>query len=144
MQLQELLRHYGATEEAPTNNRRGSRESTPTETNKLFLDLPSDIQDVVRPYLESKFQLASSLTSAKGVIFSPDMSFRRWLYQWMRQLVVHFASGLLHLMHMFEPQRECNLLSLLLCSLLVCVQIATSSLTIMLATLPHLRLPSCL
>lgn len=94
LQVQELLRHYGTTEEPPRNNRRGSRESTPTESNKLFLDLPGHIQDVVRPYLESKFQLASSLTSTEGVIFSPDMSFRRWLYQWMRQLVVHHASGL--------------------------------------------------
>lgn len=91
--MQELLRHYGASEEQAAGSRRGSRESTPTETNTLFLELPVVIQDVVRPYLDSKFQLASSATSAKGTIFTPDMSFRRWLYLWMRQLVVHYASG---------------------------------------------------
>ena len=88
-----MLRRYGATEQQPALSRRGSRESTPTESNSLFLELPTDIQDVVRPYLESKFQLASTATAAKGVIFLPEISFRRWLYLWMRQLVVHYASG---------------------------------------------------
>lgn len=96
--LQELLRRYGATEQQPAPSRRSSRESTPTESNSLFLELPTDIQDVVRPYLESKFQLASTATAAKGVIFLPEISFRRWLYLWMRQLVVHYASGAFQLL----------------------------------------------
>ena len=95
--FQELLRHYGMSEEPATiaHRSRGSREGTPTETNTLFLHLPSDIQNVARPYLDSKFQLQSNTLRATGVIFKPDMSFRRWLASWMRQLTEHHASGLL-------------------------------------------------
>ena len=95
--LQELLRHYGLSEEpaAITHRSRGSREGSPTETNTLFLHLPADIQNVARPYLDSKFQLQSNTLRATGVIFKPDMSFRRWLASWMRQLTEHHASGLL-------------------------------------------------
>lgn len=91
--VQELLKHYGTAEVQPAASRRGSRESTPTESNMLFLELPSDIQDVVRPYLESKFQLAGNKTSSKGIIFMPAISFRKWLYLWMRHLVVYHSSG---------------------------------------------------
>ena len=95
--LQELLRHYGMSEEpaATTHRSRGSREGTPTDTNTLFQHLPDEIQNVVRPYLDSKFQLQSNTLRATGVIFKPDMSFRRWLASWMRQLTEHHASGLL-------------------------------------------------
>ena len=72
---------------------RGSREGTPTETNTLFLGLPPDIQNVARPYLDSKFQLQSNSLQASGVLFKPHMSFRRWLASWMRQLTEHHASG---------------------------------------------------
>ncbi len=101
MYAQELLRHYGTAEEPTTHRSRGSRESTPTETNTLFLELPADIQNVVRPYLDSKFQLQSSALRASGVIFKPDMSFRRWLASWMRQLTEHHASGLDHMSTLF-------------------------------------------
>ncbi|KAL3137629.1 hypothetical protein ABBQ38_004906 [Trebouxia sp. C0009 RCD-2024] len=91
--IQELLRHYGVSEEPVTHKSRGSREGTPTETNTLFLHLPPDIQNVARPYLDSKFQLQSNSLRASGVIFTPEMSFRRWLASWMRQLTEHHASG---------------------------------------------------
>ena len=93
--MQELLRHYRASEEPKSHRSRGSRESTPTETNTLFLELPYDIQSVVRPYLDSKFQLQTLPLRATGVIFKPDMSFRRWLASWMRQLIENHASGML-------------------------------------------------
>lgn len=93
--MQELLRNYGMSEEPVTHRSRGSREGTPTETNTLFLHLPADIQNVARPYLDSKFQLQSNTLRATGVIFNPEMSFRRWLACWMRQLTEHHASGLL-------------------------------------------------
>lgn len=92
--LQELLKRYGTTEESRTHRSRGSRESTPTETNTLFIELPSDIQNVVRPYLDSKFQLHGSTARISGVIIRSDMSFRRWLTSWMRQLTEHHASGM--------------------------------------------------
>ena len=90
---QEVLKHYGTAEEPASHRSRGSRESSPTETNTLFIELPEEVQNVVRPYLDSKFQLQGSTLLAPGVVIRPDMTFRRWLTSWMRQLTGLHASG---------------------------------------------------
>ncbi len=90
---QEVLKHYGIAEEPTSHRSRGSRESTPTETNTLFIELPEEVQNVVRPYLDSKFQLQGGTLLAPGIIIRPDMTFRRWLTSWMRQLTGLHASG---------------------------------------------------
>ncbi len=48
---------------------------------------------MVRPYLDSKFQLQGGTLLAPGVIIRPDMTFRRWLTSWMRHLTGLHASG---------------------------------------------------
>jgi len=88
-----VLKHYGTAEEPTSHRSRGSRESTPTETNTLFIELPEEVQNVVRPYLDSKFQLQGSTLLAPGIVIRPDMTFRRWLTSWMRQLTGLHASG---------------------------------------------------
>ncbi|KAL0053239.1 hypothetical protein WJX82_003001 [Trebouxia sp. C0006] len=110
--IQEVLKHYGTAEEPTSHRSRGSRESTPTETNTLFIELPEEVQNVVRPYLDSKFQLQGGTLLAPGVIIRPDMTFRRWLTSWMRQLTGLHASG--ELLPMFKacmPVTRCDIQS---------------------------------
>ncbi|KAL0029509.1 hypothetical protein WJX79_000191 [Trebouxia sp. C0005] len=85
--IQEVLKHYGTAEE-PTSH------------------------SVVRPYLDSKFQLQGGTSLAPGVIIRPDMTFRRWLTSWMRQVTGLHASG--ELLPMFKacmPVTRCDIQS---------------------------------
>ena len=86
--LQELLK---ACRKAPAA---GTAASAP-ENNSLFRVLPEDIQSVIRPYLDSKFELISSGTVHQGVVFGsvPDMPFGMWLYRWMVQMKQHMSGA---------------------------------------------------
>ena len=52
-------------------------------------------QAIVRPYLDSKFAVRSAGSSRRGVVFgsTPGLSFHRWLFQWLKQLVGQAAGA---------------------------------------------------
>ena len=94
--MQELLREYGQ----PTRNRqsrgRGSRESSPAHENTLYAVLPQDVKALVQPYMDSKYALkGGSGTVVSGLVYTSELeiSFRKWLHVWLRQLVDTHASG---------------------------------------------------
>lgn len=121
--IQELLRHYsqaeglqelaaqaqaqgGGSEGRGQQRQRGSREVSPAATagpsgagavegNLLFAALAGEVQAIVRPYLDSKYQIRGVGHRPLGIVFGslPDLSFRRWLFLWLSQLVQHHASG---------------------------------------------------
>ena len=51
------------------------------------------MQPLLRPYLESKYALKSVARQPEGIVFSPDLGFRRWLSRWMKQMVAYYATG---------------------------------------------------
>ncbi len=51
------------------------------------------MQPLLRPYLESKYALKSVARQPEGIVFSPDVGFRRWLSRWMKQMVAYYATG---------------------------------------------------
>lgn len=57
---------------------------------------PCPRQAIVRPYLDSKYQIKGIVQRPLGTLFSPGMSFRKWLFLWLSQLVQHHASGEAH------------------------------------------------
>ncbi|KAK9914842.1 hypothetical protein WJX75_001188 [Coccomyxa subellipsoidea] len=91
--IQEIFNHYG------------NEEGGPSESNSLFLALPTDTQALVRPYLDSKFSLLSTPVP-QGVIFGTARgnTFQKWMYNWPRQLTIYHATG--ELVPMFKA---CNL-----------------------------------
>ncbi|KAG8368042.1 hypothetical protein BUALT_Bualt15G0004300 [Buddleja alternifolia] len=51
------------------------------------------IKEIIAPCLTSRFQLPNVLDSAaSGPIYRPSMSFRRWIYFWIKKLTAH-ATG---------------------------------------------------
>lgn len=51
------------------------------------------VKEIIAPCLTSRFQLPSGSDSVStGPIYLPSMSFRRWIYYWIRKLTVH-ATG---------------------------------------------------
>lgn len=53
------------------------------------------LQAIVRPYLDSKYQIRGIVQRPLGTLFGSagGMSFRKWLFLWLSQLVQHHASG---------------------------------------------------
>ena len=62
-------------------------------SNTLLEQMAADVQPLLRPYLESKYALKSVARQPEGVVFSPDLGFRRWLSRWMKQMVAYYATG---------------------------------------------------
>ncbi|KAL5978485.1 hypothetical protein ACLOJK_029602 [Asimina triloba] len=60
---------------------------------RLWARFSNYVKEIIAPCLTSRFQLpnVADLTSV-GPIYKPTMSFRRWIYSWIRKLTVH-ASG---------------------------------------------------
>ncbi|XP_073033978.1 serine/threonine-protein kinase ATR isoform X1 [Primulina eburnea] len=51
------------------------------------------VKEIIAPCLTSRFQLPNvSDSAASGPIYRPSMSFRRWIYFWIKKLTVH-ATG---------------------------------------------------
>nr|POE65846.1 serine/threonine-protein kinase atr [Quercus suber] len=66
------------------DNRRGQ---------KLWDRFSNYVKEIIAPCLTSRFQLPNVADSAcTGPIYRPNMSFRRWIYNWIRKLTVH-ATG---------------------------------------------------
>ena len=62
-------------------------------SNTLLEQMAADVQPLLRPYLESKYALKSVARQPQGIVFSPDLGFRRWLSRWMKQMVAYYATG---------------------------------------------------
>ena len=89
--MQEILRKYGA--EQIDLEKEG--EEVRVQENSVFLQLPEDVQTLVKPYLDSRYVLAVSKMMPPQVVFNANgSSFRRWLYSWLRTLIENFADGM--------------------------------------------------
>ncbi|KAK1273836.1 Serine/threonine-protein kinase ATR [Acorus gramineus] len=67
------------------------------ETNnrgqRLWDRFSNYVRDIIAPCLTSRFQLPSVMDSTSiGPIYKPSMSFRRWIYFWIKKLTIH-ATG---------------------------------------------------
>ena len=88
--LQELLKHYGVE----SSETLAGTEDDIRQRNAVFMQLPEDVQTLVKPYLDSRFYLENSNVMPKAVVFVVNgSSFRRWLYSWLRTLIENFAEG---------------------------------------------------
>ncbi|CAN4112596.1 unnamed protein product [Withania somnifera] len=60
---------------------------------RLWNRFSSYVKDIIAPCLTSRFQLPSmSDSTSSGPIYRPLMSFRRWIYFWIKKLTAH-ATG---------------------------------------------------
>lgn len=50
------------------------------------------VKEIIAPCLTSRFQLPNADLPSSGHIYRPSMSFRRWIYFWIKKLTVH-ATG---------------------------------------------------
>ncbi|PSC70468.1 serine threonine-kinase ATR isoform X1 [Micractinium conductrix] len=109
--IQELLRHCRAAQGvvelaaaaaeragsgASAGQQRRSREATPADSaddNLLFSALEAEVQAIVRPYLNSKYQLRGIAERPGGTLFRTGLSFRKWIFNWLAQLMQRHASG---------------------------------------------------
>ncbi|OWM80452.1 serine/threonine-protein kinase ATR isoform X2 [Punica granatum] len=70
-----------------------SSRGTNWRGQKLWDRFSNYIKEIIAPCLTSRFQLPNVGDSASaGPIYRPSMSFRRWIYYWIRKLTTH-ASG---------------------------------------------------
>lgn len=82
--IQELLKLAGCQASGGDLNNRGQ---------KLWSRFSNYIKEIIAPCLTSRFQLPSVTDCAyTGSIYLPQMSFRRWIYFWIRKLTAH-ATG---------------------------------------------------
>jgi hypothetical protein len=89
----------GSGKKTPAKN--AQRRATPPpqpgapDSNLLFTILPAEVQAIVRPYLDSKFQYKATGKKVQGVIFRQNtgLSYRRWLALWLTQLIDTHVSG---------------------------------------------------
>ena len=51
------------------------------------------LQAIVRPYLNSKYQLRGIAERPGGTLFRTGLSFRKWIFNWLAQLMQRHASG---------------------------------------------------
>ncbi|KAI5062158.1 hypothetical protein GOP47_0022697, partial [Adiantum capillus-veneris] len=103
--IQELLKHCGCraavlgSSHSSTANKlnhmsknkaKNSLEAPLSDRGeKLWNRFSEDIKDIITPCLTSKYLLknANALVPS-GTVFRPGMSFRRWMYLWVRRLVL--------------------------------------------------------
>ncbi|CAN6463926.1 unnamed protein product [Victoria cruziana] len=82
--------------ESQVNSVKGA-STTDHETNergkRLWTRFSNYVKEIIAPCLTSKFQLQSvSESIVAGPIYRPSMSFRRWIYSWIRKLMLQ-ANG---------------------------------------------------
>ncbi|KAE8671371.1 Serine/threonine-protein kinase ATR [Hibiscus syriacus] len=70
-----------ASDSSSGNNSRGQ---------KLWDRFSNYVKEIIAPCLTSRFQLPNVADSASaGPIYRPSMSFRRWIFSWIKKLTVH-------------------------------------------------------
>uniref|UniRef100_J3MHR6 Serine/threonine-protein kinase ATR n=1 Tax=Oryza brachyantha TaxID=4533 RepID=J3MHR6_ORYBR len=92
--IQELLKLAGCQSLPNEGNR---KESSSCEMSKrgqrLWGRFSSYVKEIIAPCLTSRFHLPSvNDATLAGPIYRPTMSFRRWIYYWIRKLTSH-ATG---------------------------------------------------
>ncbi|WVZ78438.1 hypothetical protein U9M48_026147, partial [Paspalum notatum var. saurae] len=92
--IQELLKLAGC-QSSPSDD--SLRESSGCEMSyrgqKLWGRFSNYVKEIIAPCLTSRFHLPNTTDSALvGPIYRPTMSFRRWIYHWIRKLTSH-ATG---------------------------------------------------
>ncbi|KAK1414808.1 hypothetical protein QVD17_30567 [Tagetes erecta] len=97
--IQELLKIAGC-EASLDENVSASRISKVSGSTKmdgrgqrLWDRFSNYVKEIIAPCLTSRFQLPNVADSASsGPIYRPSLSFRRWIFNWVKKLIVH-ASG---------------------------------------------------
>lgn len=75
------------------SKRRNAVNETHSRGQKLWDRFSIYVKEIIAPCLTSRFQLPSTSDSAaSGPIYRPSMSFRRWIYFWIKKLNMH-ATG---------------------------------------------------
>ena len=98
--IQELLKIAGceasldASAAASMSQKLKDKKSLDNRRGKKLWDRFSNyVKEIIAPCLTSRFQLPNVADSAcAGPIYRPNMSFRRWIFNWIRKLTVH-ATG---------------------------------------------------
>ena len=98
--IQELLKIAGceasldASATASMSQKLKDKKSLDNRRGKKLWDRFSNyVKEIIAPCLTSRFQLPNVADSAcTGPIYRPNMSFRRWIFNWIRKLTVH-ATG---------------------------------------------------
>ena len=98
--IQELLKIAGceasldASAAASMSQKLKDKKSLDNRRGKKLWDRFSNyVKEIIAPCLTSRFQLPNVADSAcTGPIYRPNMSFRRWIFNWIRKLTVH-ATG---------------------------------------------------
>lgn len=96
--IQELLKFAGC--EASLDENASTKIKTTNGGNgmnnrgqKLWDRFSNYVKEIIAPCLTSRFQLPNVADSTSvGPIYDPSMSFRRWIFFWMKKLIVH-ATG---------------------------------------------------
>ncbi|KAI6701007.1 hypothetical protein NL676_015331 [Syzygium grande] len=77
---------------AGSNSKNGSADVN-SRGQKLWARFSNYVKEIIAPCLTSRFQLPNTSDSASsGPIYRPSMSFRRWIYHWIKKLTTH-ATG---------------------------------------------------
>ncbi|ONK66743.1 uncharacterized protein A4U43_C06F11490 [Asparagus officinalis] len=93
--IQELLKLAGCQGSGNGNTPKESIEilGGSNRGQRLWERFSNYVKEIIAPCLTSRFQLPNVTDLAiVGPIYRPTMSFRRWIYSWIRKLTVH-ASG---------------------------------------------------
>ncbi|XP_056170174.1 serine/threonine-protein kinase ATR isoform X2 [Syzygium oleosum] len=74
---------------AGSNSKNGSADVN-SRGQKLWARFSNYVKEIIAPCLTSRFQLPNTSDSASsGPIYRPSMSFRRWIYHWIKKLTTH-------------------------------------------------------
>ena len=93
LELQELLKSYG-NDKLIEDGEDVENASNKQSKNTVFTQLPEDVRTLVKPYLDSRYVLQVHNVMPPAVVFTASgLSFRRWLYSWLRTLIENFADG---------------------------------------------------
>ena len=92
--IQELLKLAGCQSSPSDDNLRESNCCDMSyRGQKLWGRFSDYVKEIIAPCLTSRFHLRNPTDSAPlGPIYRPEMSFRRWIYYWIRRLTSH-ATG---------------------------------------------------
>ncbi|XP_020579052.1 serine/threonine-protein kinase ATR [Phalaenopsis equestris] len=102
--IQELLKLAGCQASLNETTGTDSTEIIDVESSKAYKEMnkrgqifwdrfSNYIKEIIAPCLTSRFQLPNITDSASlGPIYHPSMSFRRWIFCWIRKLTAH-ATG---------------------------------------------------
>ncbi|KAI3441185.1 Non-specific serine/threonine protein kinase [Psidium guajava] len=78
---------------AASNSKSGSADVN-SRGQKLWARFSNYVKEIIAPCLTSRFQLPNTSDSASsGAIYRPSMSFRRWIYYWIKKLTTHATSS---------------------------------------------------